>query len=51
MKSWRDDPRAKDRFSPIAGFPPMARPAFDTFVKAQIAHGRTSSIRKGCSST
>jgi tripartite-type tricarboxylate transporter receptor subunit TctC len=38
MKSWLDDPRTKERFTQMAGFPAYGTPAeFDTFVKGQIA--------------
>jgi tripartite-type tricarboxylate transporter receptor subunit TctC len=38
MKSWLDDPRTRERFTQMAGFPAYGTPAeFDTFVKGQIA--------------
>jgi tripartite-type tricarboxylate transporter receptor subunit TctC len=38
MKTWLDDPKTKEKFSAMAGFPAYGTPAeFDTFVNAQIA--------------
>jgi tripartite-type tricarboxylate transporter receptor subunit TctC len=38
MKSWLGDPKTKERFTQMAGFPAYGTPAeFDTFVKGQIA--------------
>ena len=38
MKSWLDDPKTKERFTAMAGFPAYGTPAqFDTFINAQIA--------------
>jgi len=38
MKSWLDDPKTKERFTQMAGFPAYGTPAeFDTFVTSQIA--------------
>ena len=38
MKSWLDDPKTKERFSQMAGFPAYGTPAeFDKFVTSQIA--------------
>jgi tripartite-type tricarboxylate transporter receptor subunit TctC len=38
MKSWLDDPKTKERFAQMAGFPAYGTPAeFDTFVNGQIA--------------
>ena len=38
MKSWLDDPKTKERFTQMAGFPAYGTPAeFDTFVNGQIA--------------
>jgi len=38
MKSWLDDPRTRERFTQMAGFPAYGTPAeFDQFVTSQIA--------------
>src|SRR6185369_2106491 len=38
MKAWLADPRTRDRFKTMAGFPAYSTPeAFDTFVTRQIA--------------
>ena len=38
MKSWLDDPKTKERFTQMAGFPAYGTPAeFDKFVNGQIA--------------
>ena len=38
MKSWLDDPKTKERFTQMAGFPAYGTPAeFDKFVTSQIA--------------
>jgi tripartite-type tricarboxylate transporter receptor subunit TctC len=38
MKTWLDDPKTKEKFSAMAGFPAYGTPAeFDRFVSAQIA--------------
>jgi tripartite-type tricarboxylate transporter receptor subunit TctC len=38
MKTWLDDPKTKEKFSAMAGFPAYGTPAeFDRFVNAQIA--------------
>jgi tripartite-type tricarboxylate transporter receptor subunit TctC len=38
MRSWLDDPKIKERFTQMAGFPAYGTPAaFDTSVKGQIA--------------
>ena len=38
MKTWLDDPKTKERFTTMAGFPAYGTPEqFDGFVKAQIA--------------
>jgi tripartite-type tricarboxylate transporter receptor subunit TctC len=38
MKTWLDDPKTKEKFSLMAGFPAYGTPAeFGKFVDAQIA--------------